>query len=199
MAENEIWVPVIIWKNGIKYDFTGLYEVSNFGILKALGKRDRAGKIRKEKIMHPGVSKDPHNAYERTVLVTQNGKRISVTMGRLVWESFNGQIPEGMQINHLDENKINNCLDNLSPTTPKENNNWGTRIERAAKTNSIVLKNRPDCSKRIFQFDIDNNFIREWSSTMEIERTLGFIHNAISLCCKGKTKSSYGFKWQYAE
>lgn len=40
---------------------------------------------------------------------------------RLVWMLFNGEIPEGILIGHIDDNKENRCLDNLELVTPKEN------------------------------------------------------------------------------
>ena len=42
---------------------------------------------------------------------------------RLIWETFVGEIPEGMEIDHIDTNKANNNLDNLRCVTPKENSN----------------------------------------------------------------------------
>ena len=40
---------------------------------------------------------------------------------RFVYEIFNGPIPDGMQINHIDSNKQNNCINNLELVTPSEN------------------------------------------------------------------------------
>lgn len=45
-----------------------------------------------------------------------------------------GAIPEGMQINHKDENKANNCIDNLELMTNKENSSYGTRNARISKS-----------------------------------------------------------------
>ncbi|MBE9142094.1 HNH endonuclease signature motif containing protein [Planktothrix mougeotii] len=47
---------------------------------------------------------------------------------RVVWEAFNGEIPQGLQINHIDGNKANNSLSNLELVTPAEN------IRHAVKT-----------------------------------------------------------------
>lgn len=47
------------------------------------------------------------------------GKHFSVH--RIIWESFNGPVPEGYEINHIDGNPHNNALDNLELTTHKEN------------------------------------------------------------------------------
>ena len=54
-------------------------------------------------------------------------------------------------------------------------------------------------SKKVLQFTLNGEFVREWPSTREIERQLGFDHSTICKCCNGKQKSAYGFKWCYAE
>ena len=56
-----------------------------------------------------------------------------------------------------------------------------------------------DKRKSIIQFDLNMNFIREWNSTMEIERELGIQHSNISACCLGKYKQACGFKWRYVD
>jgi len=40
---------------------------------------------------------------------------------RVVWEAFNGPIPDRLEINHKDLNRTNNCLDNLEIVTHREN------------------------------------------------------------------------------
>ena len=54
------------------------------------------------------------------------------------------------------------------------------------------------CSKKVLQFTLDDEFVREWPSTHECGRN-GFDRGFISACCNGKYKSAYGFKWCYAE
>ena len=53
-------------------------------------------------------------------------------------------------------------------------------------------------SKPVLQIDIKTNeIIKEFPSTREVQRQLGFGENAIRHCCKGRTKTSCGYKWQY--
>ena len=64
-------------------------------------------------------------------------------------------------------------------------------ITRKGKTNGKK-------SKKVLQFTLDDEFVREWPSTAECGRN-GFNSGYISACCLGKHKSAYGFKWCYAE
>lgn len=55
------------------------------------------------------------------VSIQINKKPKLISVHRAVYESFVGEIPKGMQINHIDGNKLNNSLDNLEVVTPSEN------------------------------------------------------------------------------
>ena len=65
-------------------------------------------------------------------------RRIYKRVHRLVWETFNGLIPDGLTIDHIDSNKQNNCLSNLRLLTRKENT-------------SIAHKNRPSPHRYIYE------------------------------------------------
>lgn len=52
-------------------------------------------------------------------------------------------------------------------------------------------------SKQLFQFDMDENFIREWPSLKEVEKQLGIRNGNISNVCSGRSKSAGGFKWAF--
>ena len=52
-------------------------------------------------------------------------------------------------------------------------------------------------SKRVLQFTLDGEFVREWISVAECGRN-GFNSGYIAACCRGKRKSAYGYKWCYA-
>ena len=176
-----------IWKDIPNYE--GIYQASNLGRVKSL-ERFRKGKNGslasvKEKIFKPQID---HRGYYRVELWKQSiGKRYKVH--RLVWEAFNGSIPEGLQVNHINEVKTDNRLENLNLMTPKENTNWGTGIERRAKKQS----------KPVLQFTLDDILVKEYPSTHQVERETGFSQSCIFKCCKGKYKAAYGYKWKYKE
>ena len=55
-------------------------------------------------------------------------------------------------------------------------------------------------SKKVLQFDLYGNFIREWPSTSEAQRSgCGYYSSGISLCCQGKQKTHKGFIWKYKD
>ncbi len=96
--------------------------------------------------MKKGVTiKDSSNGwagYRKVDIYGNDGRRISKTVHRLVYAAFNGKIPNGLVINHLDENKENNALSNLQLTTRAENNRYGNRAKKIveSKKNGTSLK-----------------------------------------------------------
>lgn len=168
-----------------------LYEISNYGNVR----NAKTKKIRKQQITT--------NGYLRVTLYNKSIKRYTFFVHRLVWLNFVGDIPNGLQINHKDENKTNNHLDNLELLTPKENSNYGNR-------NKNVSNNAKNTHcKVVYQFTIDNQFIKSFPSTKQVQRELGYSATHIADCCRGvntdkrKPKGSvnvntaYGFKWSY--
>ena len=52
-------------------------------------------------------------------------------------------------------------------------------------------------SKVVLQYDLNGNFVKEWSSIMEVKRQLGISNSNVSDCCRGKQKTCCGYKWRY--
>ena len=52
-------------------------------------------------------------------------------------------------------------------------------------------------SKKVYQYDIDNNFIQEFISSSEAGRVLNINNSSISSCCRNKRKTAGNFKWYY--
>ena len=138
------------------------------------------------KVLKPSVSK----GYNVLCLII-DGKPVNKLVHRIVWESFNGHIPEGMQINHINEIKTDNRLCNIELCTPKYNMNYGTRKRKVHEK----LLNGP-CSKHIIQCDKNGNFIKEWPSVSEAIRNYGY---AVSDNLHGRngSKTAYGYIWKY--
>ena len=179
------------WKNIKGYE--GLYMISSYGRVKSLGRcidRKCKGKMwKEEKIMKPSVNKKGY----LLIGLCKNGVKKMCQVHRLVYEAFYGEIPKGMQVNHINEIKTDNRLENLNLMTPKENTNWGTAIQRRIEKQINGKK-----SKSVLQIDKNTNkIIAEFPSTNEVQRKLGFKQTDISRCCRGKRKTCGGFKWEF--
>ena len=120
--EEEIWKDI--------EGFEGLYQVSNLGRVKSMARVVACNggyRIAKEKLLKAGKN----NWGYMQVILSMDGKSKHWLVHRLVWEAFNGTIPHGLQVNHVDEDKTNNKLENLNLMTPTQNINYGTRTTRA--------------------------------------------------------------------
>ena len=165
--------------------FEGKYQANNYGNIRSLKFKN----TNRLKILTP-----KRRGNYLAVKLTKGKTSKMYSIHRLVYQAFNGPIPEGMQVNHIDENRYNNSLDNLNLMSPKANINWGSRNERASKS-QVNGKN----AKRVRQMDLDGNVIKEYPSAMEIERELGFNRANISSCCRHQKNynTAYGFRWEY--
>lgn len=145
----------------------------------------------------------PHyRGYLQATIYDETNKQHTYRVNRLIYESFNGEIPKGMQVNHLDEDKHNNAIENLNVLTPKENSNWGTRNKRLAKMLSEVNKGKIPVAnppKPVNQYTLDGEYVKSWSSIAVAARELGLNNGHISLCCNGKRKKTGGFIWRFAD
>ena len=90
-------------------------------------------------------------------------------------------------MNHKDEDKTNNSVQNLEFCDRKYNCNFGSRNQRIAGKRS----------KPVIQYTKDGKIVKEWKSIYDIERNLGYGHSKISACCRGKSKTAGGFVWKY--
>lgn len=108
-----------IWKDIEGFDG---YQVSNLGNIKSL-KRPNNPIIMKQQI---------NKGYNLVHLTANDGTRKQCQVHRLVLKTFNPQVNmENLEVNHIDENKQNNCLDNLEWVSHTENVNHGSAIERS--------------------------------------------------------------------
>ena len=183
-----------IWRTAVYDDivYEGLYKVSNLGKILSLNYRNTG----KAELMKPVTNT---NGYLQ-VCLRKNKEEKKCLVHRLVAEAFLENPENKPQVNHKDEDKTNNFVflnedgtvnkekSNLEWKTPKENSNHGTRNERIAKANS----------KRVLQFSLSGELIREWDSTQECGRN-GFDQGAVAKCCRGELPHYKGFLWMYAD
>lgn len=147
--------------------------------------------------------------YAVVQLKCTDGKIRTFMRHRVIWFYFNGEIPEGYEINHKDENKMNAALDNLELTTHSENINYGTRNERTRnkQIGKIIseetkerMRNASDI-RPVIQYDPQTGeTIKEWKSVMHAVRTLGLKSGSnIYRACRGERRKSLGYGWRFVK
>lgn len=171
-----------IWKDITDYE--GLYKVSNQGRLK------RFYKYGKEKILKPTKM----NCGYLVAHLYKNGVDEKKLVHRIVAETFLPNPLNLSEVNHKDEDKTNNIVENLEWCDRSYNVNYGDRNRKVSKRNINGIK-----SKITLQYTKSGDFICEWPSVNEVERKLGYLASNIASCCRGKIKSAYGFIWKYKD
>ena len=166
-----------IWKDIAGYE--GLYKVSNLGNVKNLRYRNKHEE-------HLLTKRHQKNGY-LTVSLSKNSIYKNFLIHRLVADVFIENPYNFPCVNHKDENKRNNCVDNLEWCTYKYNNNYGTHREKEARTKE----------KKVFQYTKDGKFVKEFYSTQEAKRCTGINQGNIWACCTGRYKSAGGYIWKF--
>lgn len=163
-----------IWKS-IK-GFDGKYCVSSWGRIISYAR------YKEGRILRPMICNNGYLAID----LRKNGKYERYLIHRLVAEAFIPNPHHLPCVNHKDESRNNNRMDNLEWCTNKYNSNYGTIKNRMSEAHSISIS----------QYTKDNVFIKLWPNAREIERQLGFDNTAVLRCCAGKQKTSYNYVWR---
>lgn len=161
------------WRDVVGYE--GLYQVSDCGSVRN-AKSGRALKPYPNKF-----------GYLLVCLYSGNGRERH-QVHRLVCDAFIPQDADSPQVNHKDENKKNNMLENLERCTAKYNMNYGTGRERT------VQKIR----KPVVQISHNGTIVAHYASAREAHSLGGFCYKHISDCCIGRRKSHAGYMWRFA-
>ncbi len=129
MSEEEVWKPIKNYEN--------LYEISNTGRVRSLSRKVFVTNRYGAKSTRMTKSKELKKKYVGIYYgfdLCKNGKKKSHTLHKLLAEVFIPNPNNYKYINHKDENKLNNSLDNLEWCTAKYNCNYGVRNEKISKT-----------------------------------------------------------------
>lgn len=154
-----------------------------------------------KKFLKPNTVK---GGYQQVRLFDNEGKPKFYLLHRVIYESVTGeQIPKGMQINHISENKTENMITNLELLSPKQNCNYGSRNKRLSKAISkakkgIIPKANPP--KQVGAYK-DGKLVMKFNSTAEAGRN-GFNQSSVAACCRNcfnrEGNNVYrGFEWRY--
>jgi len=160
-------------------NYEGLYQVSNLGNIKSLSREifncGRAKrKITKEILLKQSI------VSLKYYYVSLNNKGVSKTFSvhRLVANAFLKKDIKKNYVNHINEIKTDNRVENLEWTTHKENI-------------------RHSLLKPIIQKTTEDVVIKIWDCAKDAKTKGGFNNALISRCCKGFIKTHLGYKWEY--
>ena len=142
--------------------YEGLYGITSCG---------RVWSYKRQKFLKPASDK---KGYFKVVLY-KNGKCKNYKIHRLVAEAYIPNPDNLPQVDHIDNDKTHNYINNLQWITNRNN----------------VRKGR---NKPILQYDLNGNFIREWECANDVGRE---VQSHICACAKGKLSTAYGYVWKY--
>lgn len=167
--EKEMFKEIAGW-NG--------YMISDFGTVIHVYKNG------KQKIL---IQHDNGNGY-MYVQLSKNGVRKNFRVNRLVIDTFEPiDNPEMFECHHLNENRKDNRLINLSRLTRSENINAGDHNKRVAYK----------LSKPVIKYDLNGNFIAEYPSIKTATILTHVSRTGISMCCNGRIKTAGGYVWHF--
>ena len=175
---NEIWRDIVGYEDTHQVSNLGRVRVKERVINTSTGKRKYKSKLLSIQTSVEG--------YKFVILIVNNNRKTAY-IHRLIAEAFIPNPDNLPCVNHRDEDKSNNSIENLEWCTVAYNNTYGTRLERVSKTRS----------KSIIQYSLDGTFIRIWDSTREAAKFIGCCRENINRCLIGVTNTAYGFKWKY--
>jgi hypothetical protein len=159
---EEEWrpIPIVTWEG---------YEISNLGNLR-----------RKGRMLHPSKGKRGYYVLN----FRQKGRETKFLVHRLVSATFLGPCPLGLEVNHLDGNKLNNCSSNLEYTTRSKNIKHAVSLGLKRR-----LRGKSNGKTKLEELDIPiiRRLLAEGIPPAEIARMFGVTHGAIGSIKAGRS------------
>lgn len=177
------------WKDIKGYE--GLYRISDKGRVMSVARQIRTGKGALRIYGGKPRSLNTDGAGYRYVDLYKNGRARYVKVHRLVAEAFLSNPRNYKFVNHKNENKGDNRVENLEWCSAKYNRNYGTANERLAAKLSIKVE----------QLNLAGKHVATFESAKVAAKQFGNKNIAMQIgeCCRGKQKTAHGFKWRYVK
>lgn len=190
------------WKDIKGYE--GLYRVSNLGRVKGLNRVDSIGRKVIGGIMRSSNDKDGY----KLITLCKKAKRTTYKVHRLVAQAFIPNPNDLPQINHIDEDRTNNCIENLEWCTSQYNNNYGDRTKNSVAHNNyktiarIESLNKMHDSHKTPIYGFYEDRVIWFDSVKTARRFMENITNHkvtnISNVLTGRHKVCFGWTFKYA-
>ena len=165
--------------------FEGYYQISNLGRLKSL--RNTRGRLRDNPLIVKtyinGKNKQGYDAVD----LHANRKHVKSSIHRLVAEAFLPNPLNLPEVNHKDEDKRNNCVENLEWCDRKYNVNYGTFLERTRRSRKIKIT------------FMDTGAVEVLPSELDVYKAHGFVQRLVRECCNGIREQAYGCRFNFVE
>lgn len=190
ITNEEVWKPVA------EEGFEEFYEVSNFGRIRSVDRvvESKRGPLNyKGRIISTSLNDDGYPSFN----FCYAGKKKNVKVHQVVAKVFIPNPNNHPEVNHKDEVKTNNHVDNLEWCTREYNMRYGTGLER--------MKNHPNQKKRyteskvpIIGVKINDESIMRFESISEAGRN-GFKRRNLWSALNGSDASHKGYVWCYED
>lgn len=186
--KDEKWLPI--------KGYRGFYEVSNLGRVRSkerlvlnhlTGRYHPVGMILKQQINKYGYA-------TVTLTIAKENKKARAYVHQLVASAFIGNPLLLHDINHKNENKGDNRVENLEYCDRKHNVNWGTTPRNKQYS---MYKNTEIRFSDVIQYDLKMNEVAKYPNAGAASRKTGFNQGSISRCCRGERKTAFGYIWKY--
>ncbi len=180
-----------VWRDISGYE--GLYQVSSWGNVRSFYGQGR--------ILCPW-----NNRYGYLIVtLCKECSHKAFSIHILVAQAFIPNPSNLPCVNHLDENKMNNRVENLEWVTHLQNNLYGSRIERIRQKlvgNTFSQKGADERKRAVMQFSRDGKRLATFDSAYAAARSVTGMsarNKLINECCQRKKRTAYGFVWRYAD
>jgi len=172
--------------------FEGKYQISNYGRVVSLTKYCAKTKSYYDRpLIRKNQKHIKDNYFCWSVGLSDNKSKKYCLVHRLVAEAFIPNHNNFPEVNHKDENPLNNYVENLEWCERLYNANYGYGL----KTRSVKRSNP------IIQYDKNGKLIKVFLNTNEIKNKTKYKISNITNCCNGKKNydTAYNSKWEYAK
>lgn len=178
-----------VWQDIPGYE--GIYQASTYGRIKSLERVGYFGNGLGQHRLNSVILKQMTTkcGYLRVSLPLEKKRLVHSLVSTTFLPKWNA---EYTQINHIDQNKENNRVENLEWCTAKYNMNYGKWKNLRAEINKATK------SKSVNQYLLNNDFVASYPSIRDAERATGISASKISYCCNGKFKQTHGYVWKFA-